>query len=65
MTPTQLADYVADNMPETQPEIEEFTARLGTKVNALPVEIKGWIYDAIESVLQDVVCKKHPPAPTP
>jgi len=63
MTPTQLADYVADNMPTTQPEISEFTARLNTRVNELPDEVRGFIFDAIEDVLQTAVCKKHPPAP--
>ena len=64
MTPTQVADYVADyavnNLSPVQSDIEEFTVRLNTRIDALPDEVQGWIFDAIEAELNNVVCKKHP-----
>jgi hypothetical protein len=60
MTPTQLADYVALNLGETQPEIDEFVERLNSKVSELPEATRVYIFDAIESKLMTVPCKKHP-----
>lgn len=60
MNPTQLADYVADNLPQTQPEIDEFTARLNSRIDELPESVKSYIYDSIQFVLVNAKCKLHP-----
>lgn len=60
MTPSELANYVADNMPTTQPEIDEFMARLNTRVIALPDITRQYILNGMESILENIPCKRHP-----
>ena len=62
MTPTQLADYVAENLPPTSTPaaILEFTGRLSELINEYPEAVKVMIFEAIENEFNSIPCKAHP-----